>query len=126
MSALAERDRPGVPPGLAAGARLLAAGELLDVTRRIRDEIASDRWGVAAELEHGRRALIEQVFAGVPPADELPALTERLREVVRLNDELIGLAEHRRRALAREADLVSVAKSALRAYSAVGRAANEG
>ncbi len=125
MSALAERERP-VVPAVVAGSRLVAAGELLDVTRRIRDDIANDRWGAAAELEHGRRVLIERVFAGVPAPDELPALTERLREVVRLNDELIGLAEHRRRALAREADVVAVGQSALRAYSAVGRAANEG
>lgn len=102
------------------GERTAACRRLLELTTRIRDGVAAGDWGAAASLESERRGLMERIFDGPPPAAELPAMTETLREVVKLNDTLVGLAEHRRRALEREADTVATGRAAVRAYAAAG------
>mgnify|MGYP002782047872 CR=1 FL=1 len=119
MSAAACRapDVPAARPDAADGDRTLACRRLLVLTQRIRDGLEQGDWGAAAELEGERRALVETIFDGPPPAGELAAITATLREVVRVNDELVGLAEHRRRALERDADVVVLGRTAVRAYS---------
>jgi hypothetical protein len=99
------------------GERTAACRRLLELTTRIRDGLGADDWAAAADLEAERRSLMELIFDGPPPADELDAMTATLREVVRVNDELIGLAEHRRRTLERDADTVALGRAAVRAYA---------
>jgi len=94
--------------------------QLLELTQALRKEVERGEWGVAAELETERRAVVERVFDVTPAACELPALTATLREVVRLNDELIGLAEHRRRAIARSVDTIAIGREARRTYAKMG------
>ncbi|MBS0396622.1 MAG: flagellar protein FliT [Proteobacteria bacterium] len=111
-----------VPAAIADGRRADFA-RLLELTTGLKRSLENGEWGRAAELELERRQVVERVFDEAPAAEELPALTATLREVVRINDELIGLAEHRRRTLARELDLLTVGREASRAYGHASLAA---
>ncbi len=123
MSAAARMNAapdPGIDAEGAPCERTAACRRLLELTTRIREGVEAGDWGAAASLESERRGLMERIFDGPPPAAELPAMTETLREVVKMNDALVGLAEHRRRALEREADTVATGRAAIRAYAAAG------
>ncbi len=88
----------------------------LALTETLRGHVEAGRWDEAADLEAGRRFLLERFFERTPAASDLPRVVTRLRQLVVANDTLVGMADHVQRALEREADTLMAGKRAVRAY----------
>lgn len=86
------------------------------LTGEIRERMLARDWATAAELDVRRRAGIGELFEHRARADDLPALVEGLRELVRMNDELLGLMAHQRRMLDRQADTLRSGRQMSSAY----------